>query len=52
MKSNEKSIKRKNYLGSEEDSITSGQDEFYDENGLSIEHSQETNLNNQFVKES
>jgi hypothetical protein len=39
MRSNEKSIKRKNYIGSEEDSITSGQDEFYDEDGLSIEQS-------------
>jgi hypothetical protein len=45
MKSNEKSIKRKNYIGSEEDSITSGQDEFYDEDGLSIEQSQEMNTN-------
>ena len=39
IRSNEKSIKRKNYIGSEEDSITSGQDEFYDEDGLSIEQS-------------
>ena len=39
IKSFEKSIKRKNYIGSEEDSLTSGQDEFYDEDGISMENS-------------